>query len=435
MSAEVQLTVQTNRTVLPVAESQQLLYMLVETKPTGAVADVQMPLNFSLVLDHSGSMSGAKLDGLKEAAKLAVGQMGPQDLVSIVVFDDKVEVVTPSGPITDAELLNRRIDRIRDGGGTEMSRGMQKGLDELRKGLKSEPERVSRMLLLTDGETFGDEEACRQLAAEAGEQGVAIAALGLGEEWNEQLLDDIARASGGSSDFVPEGQPDVILSAFYTLVHSAQATVVRDAEMILRLVAGVTPRAVWRVRPMITRLSHRALSDRDVQVHLGDMDREQGQSVLVEMLILPRQPGTYRIAQAEVSYDVAATGAVDEEPLGSQAKRSSYLHRREKADVIVDVVADPAQVAQGNPYVMNVVEKVTAHKLQTRALDEAGRGDIAGATQKLRAAATRLLALGEEELAQTALEEAGRLDRGEDLSARGTKKLRYETRKLNQLEK
>ena len=59
-------------------------------------------------------------------------------------------------------------------------------------------------------------------------------------------------------------------------------------------------------------------------------------------------------------------------------------------------------------------------------------GNIAGATQKLRAAATRLLALGEEELAQTAREEAERLEHGEGLSARGTKKLRYETRKLTQ---
>jgi len=81
---------------------------------------------------------------------------------------------------------------------------------------------------------------------------------------------------------------------------------------------------------------------------------------------------------------------------------------------------------------MNVVEKVTAHKLQTRALDEAAVGNIAGATQKLRAAATRLLELGESDLAQTALEEAGRLERGEGLSAGGTKKLRYETRKLTQ---
>jgi len=75
---------------------------------------------------------------------------------------------------------------------------------------------------------------------------------------------------------------------------------------------------------------------------------------------------------------------------------------------------------------------VTAHKLQTRALSEAEAGNVVGATQKLRAAATRLLELGEEDLAQTALEEAERLEKGEGLSAGGTKKLRYETRKLTQ---
>jgi len=99
--------------------------------------------------------------------------------------------------------------------------------------------------------------------------------------------------------------------------------------------------------------------------------------------------------------------------------------------VIVSFTADPARAAQINPQVMNTVEKVTAHKLQTRALDEAAVGNIVGATQKLRAAATRLLDLGEDELAQTAMEEAERLERGEKMSAEGTRKLDYGTRKLS----
>jgi Ca-activated chloride channel family protein len=415
MAGEVRLTVQTNKTMFPATDGQQLAYVLVEAAPTDAVADVQMPLNFSLVLDHSGSMSGAKLANLKEAAKMAIDQMGPQDLVSIVIFDDKVKVVAPSQRVTDATDLKHQIEDIRDGGGTEISRGMRKGLEELRKGV--EPGRVTHMLLLTDGETFGDESVCRQLAAEAGEQGIAITVLGLGEEWNEQLLDDIAQASAGTSDFIPDGQPDVILGAFEACVRAAQATVVQNAEMLLRLVSGVMPRAVWRVTPIISKLGHRALSDRDIQVALGDMDRDQGQSVLIEMLVPPRQPGKYRIAQAEVTYDVAV---------------ASLMGEKAKADVILSFTADAAQAMQTNPYVMNTVEKVTAHKLQTQALDEAAVGNVAGATQKLRAAATRLLELGEDELAQTATEEAQRLERGESLSARGTKKLRYETRKLTQ---
>jgi Ca-activated chloride channel family protein len=415
MSGEVRLTVQTNKDVFPATGGQQLVYVLIEAMPTGQVANVRMPLNFSLVLDHSGSMSGPKLENLKEAAKLAIDQMGAQDMISVVVFDDKVEVVVPSQPVTDVDSLKRQIDGIRAGGGTAISRGMKDGLSELRKGIG--PDRVSRMLLLTDGETFGDEDVCRRLAAEAAGESVPIVALGLGEEWNEQLLDDIADASGGSSDFVPDGQPDVILSTFQRQVQAAQSTVVQNAELILRLVGGLMPRAVWRVTPMIAKLGHRALSDRDVQVTLGDMECEQGQSVLVEMLVPPRQPGSYRIAQAEVSYSVPATGVSGE---------------KAKADVILDFTNDPSLAAQENPYVMNIIEKVTAHKLQTRALDEAAVGNIVGATQKLRAAATRLLDLGEKDLAQTALDEAERLEKGDGLSSGGTKKLRYATRKLTQ---
>jgi Ca-activated chloride channel family protein len=415
MGGEVQLTVQTNKDTFPATGGQQLTYVLIEAMPTGVVADVKMPLNFSLVLDHSGSMSGAKLDNLKEAAKLAVDQMGSQDLISIVIFDDKVKVVAPSQPVSDGQGLKEQIGSIRAGGGTAISRGMKEGLQELRKGVGSD--RVSRMLLLTDGETFGDEDVCRRLAADASGEGIPIVALGLGEEWNEQLLDDIADTAGGTSDFIPEGQPDVILRTFERQVRAAQATVVQNAELILRLVGGMMPRAVWRVTPMIAKLGHRALSDRDVQITLGDMERGQGQSVLVEMLVPPRQPGSYRIAQAEVSYDVPATGTMDE---------------KVKTDVVLNFTSDPALASQGNPYVLNIIEKVTAHKLQTRALDEAAVGNIAGATEKLRAAATRLLELGEDDLAQTALDEAKRLEEGEGLSSGGTKKLRYETRKLTQ---
>jgi Ca-activated chloride channel family protein len=103
-----------------------------------------------------------------------------------------------------------------------------------------------------------------------------------------------------------------------------------------------------------------------------------------------------------------------------------------KTDIVVAFTPDPALAAQSNPYVLNIVEKVTAHKLQTRALDEAALGNIVGATQKLRAAATRLLEMGEQDLAQAALQEADNLESQGQMSAGGTRKLRYETRKLTQ---
>lgn len=415
MAGEVNLSAQLNKNNFPVIAGPQLAYVLIEAMPTAVLANVQMPINFSLVLDRSGSMSGQKLNDMKAAAKLAVDQMTPQDVLSIVIFDDKVETRVQAQPVNDRQHFKQQIDGIKDQGGTAISLGLREGLNELRKSLA--PNRVSRMLLLTDGETFGDEDKCRTLATEAGQNGVPVTALGLGTDWNEKLLEMIAQASGGNVDYIPEGQPQVILNAFQRSVQSAQGAVIQNCQMVLRLLPGVSPRQVWRVVPVIDRLDHRVLSDRDVQVYLGDLAKGEGQSLLVELMLPPRQPGVYRVAQAEVSYDAAAVGLVGE---------------KMKVDVVVNFTPDPNLAAQMNPYVMNTVEKVTAHKLQTRALDEAAAGNIAGATQKLRAAATRLLELGEQDLANAAMQEANNLEQKGQMSAGGTRKLRYETRKLTQ---
>jgi Ca-activated chloride channel family protein len=413
MANGVNLSCRQNKASLPVMNTQQLVYVLIETVPGAGMAQVQMPLNLSLVLDKSGSMQGKKIENLREAAKLVVERLGPQDTIAIVAFSDRKYLVAESQPVADKGELKKKIDRIRDGGGTAISGGMGQGLVELDKALA--PDQVSRMLLLTDGQTFGDEKQCLKLAKQAGDKGIVVNALGLGDDWNEDLLDEIAEASGGVADFIDS--PDKIVSFFEQAVKSMQDTVVQNAQMVLRLANDVTPRQVWQVLPMISNLGYRPLSDRDVQVALGELEKGQPRSLLVELLVGPRPAGTYRIAQAEINYDVPALKTVGE---------------KVKADILLDFTADPARARQYNPEVMNIVEKVTAFKLQTRALEEAKMGNIAGASQKLRAAATRLLEMGEQDLAQSALEEAENLEKSGQMSSRGTKKLRYETRKLTQ---
>jgi Ca-activated chloride channel family protein len=413
MAQDVTMTCRLNKSYLPVMNTQQLVYLLIEAVPAASAARVQMPLNLSLVLDKSGSMQGKKIQNLRDAAKLVVDRLGSQDLISIVAFSDRKYLISASQPVVDKEALKREIDRIRDGGGTAISGGMSQGLIELEKAVSAD--RISRMLLLTDGQTFGDEKQCKKLAEKAGSEAVVVNALGLGDDWNEDLLDDIAQASGGVADFIDS--PDKILTFFEKAVKSMQDTVVQNAQTVLRLANGVTPRQVWQVLPLITNLGYRPLSDRDVQVTLGELEKGQPRSLLVELLVGPRPAGRYRIAQAEVSYDMPGLKLAGE---------------KIKADILLDFTADAALTKQYEAEVMNLIEKVTAFKLQTRALEEAKLGNVAGASQKLRAAATRLLEMGEQDLAQSALEEADNLEKSGQMSARGTKKLRYETRKLTQ---
>jgi Ca-activated chloride channel family protein len=411
--AEVTLQCTLAREHAQVISTPQMAYVLMEAKPTGEVAGVQMPLNFSLVLDQSGSMGGEPLTNLKEAVKLVLDRMQPHDVVSIVLFEERAQVLVPSQPVNNVPHLKSLVDGVQEAGGTRMSEGMRLGLAEVQKNLQAN--RVNRILLFTDGQTWEDESQCAALAAQAGNMGVPIIALGLGLEWNDRLLDSIAQVSGGAPGYID--QPSRITDVFSQALRSMQATVVTNAHLTLRLVQGVTPRQVWRVVPLIAKLDQRAVSEQDVQVYLGDLERDQGQSVLVELMLSPRLAGRYRLAQAEIRYDVPATG------------QSGVLVR---ADVVIDYTEDPSLIQQYNPRVMNIVEKVTAFKLQTQALDEAAVGNIAGATQKLQAVATRLLEMGELELAETAQQAVQNLQQQGQVGEAEKKTLRFETQGLTQ---
>jgi Ca-activated chloride channel family protein len=409
MSDTVTLTCTWGRAPLPASASPQVAYLLVEAQP--AAASEAVPLNFCLVLDRSGSMQGAKLAAMKEATKRVIDTLTPQDIVAIVLFDDQVQVLLPAAPAVDKEALKAQVDTISEAGGTAMSGGLQAGQAELQK--NNVPDRVSALLLLTDGQTWGDEDTCRTLAAQLGQAGVRITALGLGAEWNEKLLDDLAEATGGASDYIAD--PAQITTFFQHAVRTAQGTIAQDARLLLRLARDVTPRAVHRVTPIIANLGYQPIGQSEVSVRLGNLESGSSASVVVDLMVPPRAAGSFRIAQAELHYT----------PLGASAEQIA------KQDVLLDFSADE-RAAQYEPRVMNLVEKVTAFKLQTRALSEAEAGNLTGATQKLRAAATRLLDLGELDLAQKAEEQATQLEAGKAINAESQKELRYATRRLTQ---
>ena len=355
-------------------------------------------------------MQGAKLESMKAATRHVIETLTDQDIVSIVIFDDTVQTLVPATLAADRGALLAAVNTISESGGTAMSLGMQSGQIELQKNIG--PDRLSHMLLLTDGQTWGDEEVCRSIAKSLGQVDARITALGLGAEWNEQLLDDLAEFTEGNSDYIAD--PNQIGAFFQRAVRSAQGTAATDARLLLRLVREATPRAVYRATPTITNLGYQPIGENEVAVRLGDLVFGQTASVVLDLMLPGRAVGSFRIVQAELH--VAPVGAEREQVV--------------KQDVLLTFSAD--STAAYEPRVMNLVEKVTAFKLQTRALAEAELGNTSGATQKLRAAATRLLDLGELDLAEKTLQHADQLEQGAKLSAETQKELKYATRRLTQ---
>lgn len=405
MSGEVTLAHELGKDFMPVTGGSQVAYVLLETKPTELMAQVRMPLNFALVLDHSGSMKGAKLKNVKEAVKVVLDHLEPTDFVSVIIFDDTCQVVIPSMAANDKPGMKAAIDRIRDAGGTTMSLGMIQGLNELRRW--NIPNAVNRMILLTDGVTYGDSDRCRQLARDARAAGITIYPLGIGSDWDERLLDDVGELSGGpAAEYIRN--PEDALTLFEQQFQSAVAVAVRNATLTLRLPAGVTPKKAVKVLPVISDLGPSVLSERQVVVPLGDLEKDTPQSVLIELMIDPRPAGLFRIAQAELTYDVPIAGTIGES---------------ERDDIKVTFTADANQAAQVNPIVMNFAEKANAHRLVTKVLDEYKR--TGKATTRLAPNVTRVL----DEETQAALEQ---INQGQQISQDQVKSIGNKTRKLTQ---
>ena len=139
MPNEVTLTCRLNKAKLPVMATQQLVYVLIEAATSPAMAQVERPLNLSLVLDKSGSMEGAKIQNLREAAKRVVDRLGSDDILSIIAFSDRKYIIAESQPVTDRAALKKQIDRIRDGGGTVSNPTVPVGSNQERRSCPSRP--------------------------------------------------------------------------------------------------------------------------------------------------------------------------------------------------------------------------------------------------------------------------------------------------------
>jgi len=398
---------------LPVTGGEQAVYALVDIKAGTGTSLGTMPANIALVLDRSGSMDGEKMDNLKEAVGYVVDTLGDNDLVSVTIFDDQVETLVPSQPAKNRDEIKASLAKVIVRGGTQISDGLSAGLAEVKKGIAQD--RVNRIVLLTDGQTWDDEDACLTLADEAGNLGVAITSIGIGEEWNEKLLLQLAERSRGNSHWIQN--PIAILDAFRQEMEGMQSVAVTNVTMTGRMSPGVRPVKVFTTVPMIADVSARTVSGSMVQADLGSLDGRKGQAVLIEARVPAHKAGVYRLGRVEITYHIPSAGIS-----GSSVK----------ADLNVTFAANAAAATRVNAEVMNLVEKVTAFKLQTQALTEADAGNIVAATRKFQAAATVLLNLGEDELADAVASEIAALEKTGSLTAAGTKKLEYGTRKLTQ---
>ncbi|MFL0770766.1 MAG: VWA domain-containing protein, partial [Prochlorococcus sp.] len=137
------------------------------------------PLNLALVIDRSGSMSGAKLSNARKAACFLAGELTARDRLAIVSFDDEIRVVVPSQPVRDPQPFIAAINTITSGGCTALFDGWLAGAMQVAEHLN--PAALNRVLLLSDGQAndgLTDQDEIAEKVAGLGQRGVSTSAFG-----------------------------------------------------------------------------------------------------------------------------------------------------------------------------------------------------------------------------------------------------------------
>jgi len=165
------------------------------------------PLNLSLVIDRSGSMGGAPLEMAKQATQVAIRALQPHDRVSVVTFDDAVEVLIPSQLVTDPEALCQQVARVRSGGSTALHAGWLEGATLTAQ--YHQLQTLNRVLLLSDGQANDGEQRPAVIAEHVKgltARGVGTSTIGLGRSYDEDLLKGMADAGDGNYEHIEDAE-------------------------------------------------------------------------------------------------------------------------------------------------------------------------------------------------------------------------------------
>jgi len=340
IAAPVQLEVRPDQKVLHVDDPACIIRIELKGDDI-APSDKRLPINLALVLDRSGSMRGAKLERAIQAAGVALDQLNPEDTVSVVIYDDQVEVLVPPQPAKHPDRIFDRLQSIQAGGSTALYDGVKTGARQLEEFL--DEEKINRVLLLSDGLANVGPSSSRALSSlgrEVSRRGIAVTTVGLGDDYNEDLMTALAEASQANYYYVSD--PEELPKIFAEELRTMKSVVARRIELIIELPEGVRPRGVMgrpdlefegnRVKIDLATLN--ALESRQFLIECApETDAEKMElanvQVRYETLEGEKRDASKRLSVNRTSDKAAAEASVDREVLASVAMTENRLAKEE----------------------------------------------------------------------------------------------------------
>ena len=352
--------------------ADQLTLMLDLTAPISDKAKNRAPQAIQVVLDRSGSMSGEPLESAKGSLLKLVDRLAPQDFFGLVAFDDAALVVVPMRPVQDHHIpsLRQAIRQLNTGGSTDISAGYLMGLREL---TRVTTVGASTLLLISDGHANSGEQDPKILASIATKhagQRVTTSTIGLGNGYDEIILEALATGGGGAHRFA--STIDEAVGAIAAEVSDLLDKSAVNAVLRVKPVQGLTQPPQIQV---IQRLPFWKDGE-DYVIQLGDLYAGENRRFIIGLEV----PGIAGLGLAKVA-DIVM----------------EYLNLSEMTEISVTMPVQvnvvPVDIAAGripDPIVRAERLIVEAQSEKVIATDEIRSGKSAIASKRLRGTAERL---------------------------------------------
>jgi Ca-activated chloride channel family protein len=351
------------------AGREQTVDVLVRIIPPGLGHDgaSRRRLNLGVVLDRSGSMHGAKMGRAREAAGYCVEQLLSVDRLSVVIFDDVVEVLIPSGPVEDKAGLKRLIAGVGARGSTALHEAWVRGGMQVSEHLDGGA--VNRVLLITDGLANVGLTNTDEIVSQAKglfERGVSTSTVGIGEDFNEDLLIPMARAGGGNAWHVAEAAD--MQRIFAVELEGLLAQFAHDVSLGLVPSDGVSVSDVLNDFELTETGRYR----------LPDLQAGSPLDIVLRLHLPARAAGTsMRILDLRVGYTPREARAAE---VLKQAFEVEFADERE------------VEAAPANPEVTRAVRLLMNARARREAVSHMDRGDYASAASVIGSARAATLA-------------------------------------------
>ncbi len=371
--SSVQLRVELDRGVLPAGSTERTIVKVALASARPPRPDARPPVNLALVIDRSGSMnSDHRIQNARAAALEALDRLAADDLVSVVTFGGDVRTVVPAQRVGDGREVASAIRGIEAGGGTPLFAGVSQGASEVRKNL-DRPGYVPRLLLVSDGVANAGPstpDELGRLGAALMKEGIAVTTVGLGLDYNEDLMTQLARRSDGNTYFAQTAEE--LPHLFAAELGDVLSVVARRVVVAVVFPAGVRPVGFVGREGLI--------NGQTAEITLNQLYGGQEKFALVEVEVAPGGAGAGReIARATATFEDAGTEQAVTLTMGATARFSDdreAVVRSANLKVQADYAANAIAVAKDRAVALadagRRAEAAAVLRAQARALDTMG---------------------------------------------------------------